>query len=70
MWADSLPAGLLISRVLADLRSISAQRQPMQNCFNDETVPDDSRPLLEEDIHDPQTPRSTSEARRRDSPPG
>jgi hypothetical protein len=62
MWTDSLPAGLLISRELADLRRISSKRQPTLSCFRHQTVPGNGRPLLKKDIHDPQTQRSASEA--------
>lgn len=46
MWADSLPAGLLISRVLVDPRFMGSRQQPRLICFTHQTVPDNGRPPL------------------------
>ena len=46
MLAGGFPVGLLISRVLADLRFMGWRQQPRMICFGHKTVPHNGRPPL------------------------
>lgn len=46
MLAGGFPVGLLISRVLADLRFMGSRQQPRLICFGNQTVPYNGRPPL------------------------